>query len=395
VSTTALRDDVHVIGWVGVAHALSHLFQLVMPPLFPYIKDAFELSYAQLGFAVALFYAISGCLQTVAGFAVDRCGPRVVLVFGLTMAASGALIAAAATGYPMLVLAALVGGIGNSVFHPADLALLNAKVAPNRLGYAFSVHSVGGSVGYVAAPIIAVTIAHLFDWRVALAAVGAAGLAFTALLAAQGALVTPRDRRAPAGSSAGTRADLQMLLARPVLLSFAFFLLQAFAMVGFMTFAPTAFAQLYDAPLVFATSLLTAFLVGGIAGTLAGGVLAGRTERHDTVAWLGMLASAVLTGAVATGAMPLALLWPAAFGVGAGMGLASPSRDILVRGIAPIHARGKIYGFVYSGLDAGAGVAPLVFGWLLDRGLAAGTFAIAALCLALAIPVTLGMARRI
>ena len=141
------------IALVALAHGTSHFFQLAIAPLFPFIKEDLGVSYAALGFVVALFYAISGVCQPIAGFVVDRYGGRPVLIGGVGLLAAGTLVAALAGSYEMLVLGAAITGVGNSVFHPADFSILNTRVEPRSLGYAYSAHGIAGSLGYAAAPI--------------------------------------------------------------------------------------------------------------------------------------------------------------------------------------------------------------------------------------------------
>jgi MFS family permease len=107
-----------------------------------------------------------------------------------------------------------------------------------------------------------------------------------------------------------------------------------------------------------------------------------------------MLLPAALALVIATGSLPSASLIAVMTVAGFGFGAMGPSRDIIVRKIAPEHARGKVYGFVYSGLDVGGLVGPLVFGWFLDRGHPAWVFAGAAVIMLAAIPTVLGIGRR-
>ncbi|HJS38145.1 MAG TPA: MFS transporter, partial [Burkholderiales bacterium] len=170
-----LRHDVKVIGLVGAAHGLSHFFQIATAVLFPLIKDDLGVSYAALGATVGLYYTVSAICQTLAGFAVDRFGARRVLFAGLGMAIAGAALASLAQNYAMLLAAAVVGGIGNSVFHPVDFTILNARVAKHRLGYAFSWHGIAGYLGFAAAPAYGIAMATAFDWRAALLGAAAIG----------------------------------------------------------------------------------------------------------------------------------------------------------------------------------------------------------------------------
>ena len=393
-AAASLKADAKIIGLVGLAHGLSHFFQLVLPPLFPMVRDEFGVSYAALGAVMAVFYTVSGITQTAAGFLVDRFGARRILLAGLALVAAGAILTGLAPSFPWLFVAAAVGGLGNSVFHPADFALLNAKVTPSRLGHAFGVHGIVGNVGWVLAPVFVFPIAQAYGWRMAVIAAGALGLVAFALLATQRELGGARARPQAAAGAVGLRADVALLTSWPIMMCFAFFSLYAITLVGFQTFATTALAQLYDVPLLLATTGLTGFLLGGAAGILFGGFVAARTARHTAVAVVGMVVPALLALVIATGALPTASLIAVMTAAGFGFGMMGPSRDIIVRKIAPEHARGKVYGFVYSGLDVGGLVGPLVFGLFLDKGRPGWVFAGAAVIMLLAIPTVLGIGRR-
>lgn len=391
----SLRADAKVIGLVGLAHGLSHFFQLVLPPLFPLVKEEFGVSYAALGAVMAVFYTASGIAQTAAGFLVDRLGARVMLLIGLALVAAGAILTGLAPSFPWLFVAAAVGGLGNSVFHPADFALLNAKISPSRLGHAFGVHGIVGNVGWVLAPVFVFPIAQAYGWRMALIAAGALGCAAFALLATQRDLGGTRVRpHAAASIGGGLGADVALLTSWPILMCFAFFSLYAITLVGFQVFATTALTQLYGVPLLVATSGLTGFLLGGAGGILAGGFIAAHTDRHTLVTVAGMIVPAALAFVIATGALPTSSLVAVMTAAGFGFGAMGPSRDIIVRKIAPEHARGKVYGFVYSGLDVGGLVGPLVFGWFLDHERPAWVFTGAAVIMVLAIPTVVSVGRR-
>ena len=370
-----LRHDAKVIGLIASAHSLSHFYQLVIPVLFPLIKADLGVSYAELGVASALYYVVSGVCQTLAGFAVDRFGARRVLVGGLALYSGGVLLAGLAHAYPMLIVASLVAGVGNSVFHPADFAILNARVDSARLGYAFSFHGIGGNLGWALAPLFCVGISSVYGWHAALIAAAALGLVMIAVLLAQRESIAVELRRHAAGAPApGLARDVRVLAAAPVLMCFLFFFLLAVALTGVQTFGVASLAALYSAPVELASSALTAFLLGGAAGILAGGWVATRTSRHDLVAAAGMLAAGLLMLSLALHALTPVLLAPVLALAGFCTGMTNPSRDLLVRAATPRGSTGKVYGFVYSGLDLGAMVTPVFYGWLLDRHMSQGVF---------------------
>ncbi len=365
----SLRQDVKVIGLVALAHGLSHFYQIATAVLFPLIKDELGVSYAALGGTVALYYVVSGICQTLAGFAVDRYGARRVLFGGLALAVGGALMAGLAQNFPMLVAAAMVGGIGNSVFHPVDFSILNSRVDKARLGYAFSWHGIAGYLGYAAAPAYGIAMATAFGWRGALLGAAAIGVAVVALLAVQGAALQAapvRQRHAGLG--------LQVLLQAPVLMCFGYFVMIGVGFIAIQTFGIATMVSLYSVNVALASAALTAFLLGGAAGIFCGGFLAVRATRHDLVAVSGMACSASLMFVLASAWLPAAALPLLLGAAGFAGGLTNPSRDLIVRAATPAGATGKVYGFVYSGLDVGSMLTPVVFGWLIDRGQPAAVF---------------------
>ncbi len=361
----SLRSDVRVIGLIGVAHFFSHFFQLTLPPLFPLLKSVLGVPYVALGLAMSVFYAASGIGQTLSGFLVDRIGAHRVLLSGLALFASAIALAGSVSSYWMLLPVALLAGLGNSVFHPADYSILNASVDPRRIGRGYSVHAISGNLGWAVAPTVVFGLTAHFGWRPALVTVGSLGLAMVVVLATQRAAFV-QSRYDTRGT--GPVAELRLLLSAPILSAFAYFAFIATALIGVQTFGVTGLMRIYDTPLALATGALTAFLLGSAAGILAGGFLADRTRRHDIVAVGGLVIAAGFMMLLATGALAPSLLPVILALTGLCHGATGPSRDMLVRAATPPGASGKVFGFVYSGLDLGSCLTPLAFGWLLDHG---------------------------
>jgi MFS family permease len=362
----SFRRDVRVIGLVGLAHASSHFFQLALPPLFPFLRVEFDVSWTLLGVLLGVFYAASAVTQFGAGFVVDRLGARPVLLGGLALLAGGTIAASLTPGpYWLFPIIALMG-VGNGVFHPCDFAILNGSVAPRRLGYAYSMHGVGGNLGYALAPIAGYALAAAFNWRVALACMGVAGLLVLGLLATQRMHLT--SQRVHDAHTHTLKGSMALFVQPAIALCFGYFVVQTAASVGLQSFLPAALNTGLAVPLVLATSAVTAYLLGGTGGILFGGFLAARTSRHDRVAVAGLLAGAALLVVVSTGAVPTTMIVPLAALVGFALGSTGPSRDLIVRSATPAGASGRVYGFVYSGLDLGAMLGPVWFGLMLDHG---------------------------
>jgi MFS transporter, FSR family, fosmidomycin resistance protein len=366
-------EDREVIALVGLAHGTSHFFHLMLPTLFPWLMRDFSLSYTDVGLLTTTFFVISGIGQALAGFVVDRVGGWRVLCFGVGMLALSGVVLGLATSYLWLMLSAAFAGLGNSIFHPSDFTLLNQRVSQPRLGHAFSIHGVSGNVGWAVAPLFMAGVTSAFGWHTAgfgAAAIGTVvfatlGLRRRALVDTEG-LVTSRLATNDADHRSGQFA---FLASGAVWLSFAFFLFTTMAFGILQNFAPAILSHVYGVSLIVASSGLTAYLVGSGTGMLAAGFL---RDRADRIVAPSLGFAAVMAAVLASGEMPRAALWPLMVGLGFGVGFAGPGRDLLVRRAATSRfgrsSFGRIYGFVYSGLDTGQALSPLVFGPVLDAG---------------------------
>jgi MFS transporter, FSR family, fosmidomycin resistance protein len=364
-----LRQDASVIGLVGLAHLVSHFSQLLLPPLFPWLKEALGASYTQLGFLMTIFFVVSCGVQTASGFLVDRFGPRPVLFAGLALVAAAAFGFASSTQYWTLAFFAVVAGLGNGVFHPVDYTVLNRNVSARRLGHAYSVHGITGALGWALGPAVVVPLAIHFHWRVALAGAGVFVLAVLAVLWLRRAALELRPLQRPAAKpgAAADEGGLAFLRIPAVWMCFSFFLVYAGVLTGVQTFAPLAAGQLHQVPAAVVAICITVYMVCSAGGTVVGGFLASDPSRCERVVGAGFAIAAMIALAIATTPVPAAAI-PVLFGaMGFASGIAGPSRDMLVKRSTPENATGRVYGVVYSGLDVGQALAPLVFGLLMDH----------------------------
>jgi MFS family permease len=332
---TTLRTDAQLIGLVGLAHAVSHFSQLILAPLFPWLKDAFNVSYVELGAVLTVFFVVSCIVQAASGFIVDKLGPRPVLFVGLGALGLAAFGYAAAQSYWMLLLCAVVGGIGNGVFHPVDYTLFNRKVAPTRLGHAYSVHGITGSLGWALAPAFVVPIAIAFSWRVALASAGVVALvvllvlwAYRSVLSLDAAAVhkaTGQGEPAPVGG------EFDFLRIPAVWMCFGFFFFYAAVISVVQTFAPVAAGHLHAVPVALVAVCLTVYMVASAAGMVVGGFLASDPTRCERIVGAGFGIAAALALVLAFASFPPVVV-PVLFGaMGFVSGVAGPSRDLLVK----------------------------------------------------------------
>lgn len=376
-TTAPLQHDFRVISLIGVAHGASHFYQLAFATMLLIVRQEAGLTYADVGLLAGIFYGVSGLAQTAAGFAVDRFGARPILAGGLFVVGLGLACVSVAHSFVGFACIAVIAGLGNSVFHPADFALLNASVNQNRLGRAFSIHGLGGSLGWAAAPVM-YFLDSLFGW-VGAALIGALpGLILSGLvLIHREQLVDHRVKVRAAAAQHGGKPGLALFLQPALLICLLYFALIAANTIGIQQFAVPAWSGMFGITENYAAFCLIVFIVGSASGILVGGYFADRVRRHDLVASFGLLAAACLTVPIATQAVSPTLLPFLLALAGAAGGVTNPSRDLIVRNATPPGASGKVFGFVYSGLDIGSFVAPPLFGFLMNSGLPTAIFWIA------------------
>jgi MFS family permease len=363
------RRDLKVMSLIGTAHFFSHFYILVLPPLFPLLRDEFGVGYTALGLALAVLNGVTGLTQAPVGFLVDRFGARAILIAGLALFSLAIGLIGVFPSYPMLIALMLVAGLGNSVFHPADYAILASAVEQRRMGRAFSIHTFGGFAGFALAPPVIVFLTALFDWRVALALAGATGLAVSLLLAANGDLLHAEadGARRTADRSDGA-AGVRLLLSGPILMALLFFAMLSVSQGGYTSFSVAAIEALYRVPLAAANLPLTAYLAASAVGVLAGGWIADRTRQHRHVVGISFLLVALFSALIPELRPPLAVTAALFALAGFFSGMVAPSRDMMVRAVTPPGASGKVFGFVTTGFNVGGIAAPLLFGAVLDYG---------------------------
>ena len=368
-ATAPLNRDIRVISLIGVAHGVSHYYQLAFATMLLIVRQEAGLSFTDVGLLMAIFYGVSGVSQTAAGFAVDRFGARPILAGGLAVIGCALALISVAHSFVGFAAIAVIGGLGNCRLPSCGLR------APERVGESWPARPrlqhprcrrlarLGGRSGDV-----------LPRQHVRLGGSGADRRAAGPDPVGAGLDPSQRARRPP-GQGAG-RCDAAwpdshagLFLQPAILLCLVYFALLSATTVGIQQFAVPAWASMFGISENYAALCLIVFIVGSAGGVLVGGFFADRVRRHDRIATLGLLVAGALTVPIAAQAVTPALLLPLLALAGAAGGITNPSRDMIVRNATPPGASGKVFGFVYSGLDVGSFLAPPVFGFLMTAGL--------------------------
>ena len=387
-----LGQDASIIGLVGLAHASSHFAHLLLPLMFPVFMKEFGLSYSELGLLMTTFFVISGLGQAVAGFVVDRLGARPLLFGAMLIFAVASSAASMVTGYTGLFLVAALAGLGNATFHPVDFTILNQRVSAPRLGYAFSAHGLTGNLGWAAAPLFFATLSSLYSWRTAYAAAAAMYLCILLFLFIQrDKLSTQAVAHHPDQPAEHSMAFMKLPV---VWWCFSFFLLSTTTMAVVQSFSVSILKAMHGVSVEAATVTLSAYMLCGALGMLVGGFVAARTASSDRVVALAMGAAAVLLTLCGTGLLGGLLTMVVLASTGFAVGIGGPSRDMMIKKATPKGATGRVYGMVYSGLDTGLAIAPVLFGTFMDRGWYGATLMGAAVAMLLSVVAALGVGRR-
>jgi MFS family permease len=359
---------VRVVGAVSAAHFVSHYYILLLAPLLPFVRAEYGVTYTQIGLALAAFNIVTAVLQTPAGFLVDRLGARVLLIAGLAIGGGAFVVVGIVDSFWMLVAMFALAGVGNTVYHPADYALLSHHVPADRIGQAFSIHTFAGMAGSAAAPASLLMMQNLWGWRGAFIGAGVLGFAVAAvLLAIRDQSVAPSKPLATETGSDESAAGWRLLLSAPILLNLVFFALLAMISGGFYNYSVAALGALYGTPVTTANAALSGNLLLSAIGVLIGGLLVGRTTRHGMVATIGLSAIALFTVLIAQIDLGTFTLIAAMSLSGFFSGVIMPSRDMIVREVTPAGSFGKVFGFVTTGFNIGGIVSPLIFGAIMDH----------------------------
>jgi MFS family permease len=376
-----VAGSLRTLAAISTAHWVSHFHMFVLPMLFPFLKVQLGVGYIELGFALTVFAVISGLTQAPMGYLADHIGARIVLLLGLTLGGFALIMLGLHLSYSWLIASSVLLGLANSVYHPADYAILSAHMDEARMGRAFSIHTFAGFLGGAVTPAIVAALVATIGGHGALIVSGAIGPLVALLLVVVGIPdASAADRRI-----AGAQAAQQNVITPALIVLTIFFMLLSLSSAGIGNFGVVALMSGYGASFSSANIALTAFLGASAIGVLAGGFLADHTRRHGQVAAACFALNAAVVLVIAIIALPPVLLTTAMAAAGFLGGVIAPSRDMLVRNAAPAGAAGRAFGIVSTGFNIGGIVSPLLFGWIMDQNVPHWVFGASAVFMVLTV----------
>ncbi len=377
------RLSIRILALVSGGHALSNFYVLCLPALIPFLKADFNVSYTLLGLILTVRAITTGILQVPVGFLVDKLGGKKILIVGLFMlSVSFGLLAVIPNFYWSLPLM-VVFGVGLATMRPCNYTILNASIHPSWVGRAFGINMSAAHSGRVIAPPLIVSIAVIWDWRVAVLVAAGLGLLVTLLITSQWRIVRDDTIQPKRNTEIGFFQELRLLASGSLFMFFIFFVFNSLTTHGVHSFTVAALAELRATPLTVASGALTGYLIASAIGVFAGGFIVDKTPRHVLVAVLVLIGSGLLF--IVIGGVDMTIFWIITLMSLAGglQGVLRPARDMLMRAIIPQASFGKAIGMVATGAAIGGAVAPVVFGWILDAGNPSWVFYMLAGCIAI------------
>src|SRR6202140_2415719 len=299
--TQAKTDSsLRTLAAISTAHWVSHFHMFVVPMLFPFLKAQLGVSYIDLGLALTVFAVVCGLTQAPMGYLADRIGARKILLMGLTLGGLALMMLGLHLSYSWLIASSVLLGLANSVYHPADYAILSAHMDEARMGRPFSIHPFAGFLGGAVAPAIVAALVTVTGGLGALIVAGAVGPLVALLLIVAGVPdASAADRRVD-----GVHPPKQNIITPTLIVLTVFFMLLSLSNAGIGNFGVVALMGGYGAWFSSANIALTAFLGFSAVGVLAGGFLADRTSRHGQVAAACFAINAIIVFAIATLDLP-------------------------------------------------------------------------------------------
>ena len=383
------NSNSRAVALVSGAHLYSHLYIMLLPPLFPVLKDTFAVGFTELGFAITVFSLVTGLTQAPIGFLVDRVGARSLLIVALIVQSLAFATIGLVPTYSVLIAMMVLAGLANAIYHPADYVILNASVDDSRMGRAFSIHTASGFFGGFLATAIAIPLATLFGWQTAIIAVGSSGILMAALLIAGSDALRDVSGAQKNQPEPGAPGGIALLMSGPIMMGLLFYVGLSTFGHGFGNFSVSALSSMYTAPLTTLGIVLSVYLFANPVGVLLGGWVADKIQAHDRFTAICLVAIAGLAFLIAAIDLSIWLIGAAFALAGLLNGVLAPSRDMLIRRMTPPGQIGKVFGFVTSGFNVAGVIAPPLFGYLLDAGAPEQMFWVAGIVCLLTVPTVL------
>jgi len=342
---------------LSASHLVCDLYSPLLPAVLPLLMTTYGYPYVAVGLLITAYQLTSSISQPLLGWLHDTRGLAVHVSVPILMSAAGMSLVGVAGTYPLLVVCALISGLGHALFHPSALAVVSGLAAGESRGRITSFFVVGGNMGFALGPLVA---GVLLAWAglPALTLLIVPGIAMAIVLRAY----LPGPNRHPHPKAVETDdGHSAPLPVGPLAVLVSASALRAWAIFGSVAYLP-AFLTLRGYDIGIANALVSGMLICGVVGQVTGGVISDRYGRKEytiagLVACLPALALFLATGGILSlsGLFLFGFFLWSTFSVTLAMGHEMlPSRVGLISGL--------MLGFAVGA--GGVGVA--LSGWIAD-----------------------------
>ena len=357
--------SIAILASLSLSHGLNDLIQSLLPAIYPLLKDAYALDFAQIGLITVAFQGTASVLQPLIGLYTDKYPKPYSLTIGMGCTLGGLLLLSVASSYPVILLAAALVGLGSSIFHPESSRM--ARLASGgRHGFAQSLFQVGGNVGSAVGPLLAAFIV-VPNGQKSVAWFSIVALVGMVVLFNVGRWYAARLKTAPGKSAARALAAEPALprsvVARSIAILIALMFSKFVYLASMSTYLTFYLIDRFQVSVPAAQLYLFLFLGATAAGTFLGGPIGDRIGRKPVIWWsiLGVLPFTLILPHVN-------LFWTAALTIPIGLVLASAFSAIIVFAQDLVPGRTGVIAGLFFGLAFGmGGVGAAVLGEVADR----------------------------
>ena len=348
------------------AHLLNDLIASMIPAMYPLLKEAYRLDFAQIGLITLAFQVTSSLLQPLLGYVTDHRPWPYAMVAGMGATLMGVIGLACANSYAMVLVSVALVGLGSAVFHP-EATRMARHAAAGQQGFAQGVFQIGGHAGYAIGPLIAAMMVvprgqTSIAWVSVVALIAMVLMSWTGARYAQmRSSQVAAEKARPAAPAKASLPGGPILMAMTVLI--VLLLSKNAYTAAFTSYYTFYLIERFGVTVQASQVLLFLYLVVGAVGVVIGGMVGDRVGRHRVI-WISIL-----------GSLPFALLlpyvslfWTAVLSVMISLIMSSAFASILIYAIDLVPHRVGLIGGLFYGLAFGlGGLAAAALGLLADQ----------------------------
>jgi MFS transporter, FSR family, fosmidomycin resistance protein len=264
------KFNLKILLLLSLGHLVTDIYQGALPAILPFLKENLSLSYTMTGLILMVSNFTSSLIQPLFGYFSDVREKPLLLPAGCLCAGIGFSLLSLPSSYAMVLVLVIVSGLGIASFHPEGY-----KTAANFTGEkpvtGMAVFSVGGNLGMALGPIIAVFIIKYLGFS-SLPAIVIPSLFFTLVILLYWKKITTGQAVRKVVKDASYEIPRATYVSISLLSGAV--IMRSWIQMGLMSYIPFYYINHLKGDPLYASALVTVFLLGGVVGTLGGAPIA-------------------------------------------------------------------------------------------------------------------------